>query len=77
MKIPPKLRRKIVLESQELVSDAVETTHEELIPAMVEQFERNTTDFLQEKYASDSPYGHKADIDNIDDDTHIPIATEF
>ena len=46
---------------------------------MVEQFERNTIDFLQEEYASDSPFGKEAGISNIDDDdnTHIPIGAKF
>ena len=45
---------------------------------MVEQFERNTADFLQEKYASDSPFGQEASIGNVDDDdTHVPTAIEF
>ena len=45
---------------------------------MVEQFERNTTYFLQEKYASDSPFGQEVSIGNVDDDdTHVPTATEF
>ena len=46
MDMPPKLRSKIILESQDLVADVAEAAHEGLVPAMVEQFERNTTDFL-------------------------------
>ena len=45
---------------------------------MVEQFERNTTNFLQEEFASDSPFGLEAGIGNInDDDTHVPNVVEF
>ena len=45
-KMPPKLRNKIILESQELVSDVIEAAREGLIPTMVEPFIRNTIDFL-------------------------------
>ena len=45
---------------------------------MVEQFDRNTTDFLQEEFASNNPFGQEADICNIDDDdTHVPNVVEF
>ena len=45
---------------------------------MVEQFEKNTTDFLQEEFAPDSPFKQEASIDNINDhDTHIPNVVEF
>ena len=54
--MPQKLRSKTILESQDLVYDAVEATQEGLILAMVEQFERNTIDFLQGEFASDNPF---------------------
>ena len=57
LKMPPNLRSKIILESQDLVYDVVEATQEVLVPAMVEQFERNTVNFLQEEYASDNLFG--------------------
>ena len=41
-----KLRSKTILESQDSVYDAVEAAHEGHVLAMVEQFERNTTNFL-------------------------------
>ena len=46
---------------------------------MVEQFERNTTDFLQGEFASDNPFGQEANIGNIDDDDdiHVPNVVEF
>ena len=45
---------------------------------MVEQFEENTTYFLQEEFASNSPFGQETGIGNInDDDTHIPNVVEF
>ena len=45
---------------------------------MVEQFERNKSYFLQEDYASDSPFGQEAYIGIVDDDdTHVPTAIEF
>ena len=76
--MPPKLRSKTILESQDLVSNVVETAHEGFVPAMVEQFEKNTADFLQEEFASDSPFGQEAGIGYINDhDTHIPNAVEF
>ena len=75
----PKLRSKIVLESQDSVSDVAESTQEGLIPTMVEQFERNTTDFPQEEFASNIPFKQKVGIGNIDDDddTHVPTDAEF
>ena len=76
--MPPKLRSKTILESQDSISDIAEAAHEGLVPAMVEQFERNTTDFLQEEFASNNPFGQEACIGNIDnDDTHIPNVIEF
>ena len=45
--MPPKLRSKTILESQDLVSDVVEAAHEGFVPTIVEQFEKNRTDFLQ------------------------------
>ena len=44
--MPPKLRSKTILESQDSVSDVVEATHEGFVPTMMEQFEKNTADFL-------------------------------
>ena len=45
---------------------------------MVEYFERNTIDFLEEEYASDNPFGQEASIGNVDDDdTHVPTPVEF
>ena len=65
--MPSKLRSKTILESQE-----------GLVPTMVEQFEINTTNFLQGKFASDSPFGQEAGIGNIDDDDiHVPNVVEF
>ena len=61
------------MESQDTVFDAVEATQEGLVPAMVEQFERNIIDFLQEEFALDNPFEQEAGIDNVDDDdTHVP-----
>ena len=57
LKMPPNLRSKIILESPDLVYDVVEATQEVLVLAMVEQFERNTVNFLQEEYASDNLFG--------------------
>ena len=37
-KMPPKLRNKTILESQDLVSDAIEAAHKGFVPTMVEQF---------------------------------------
>ena len=45
---------------------------------MVEQFGRNTTYFLQEEYALDSPFEQEVSIGNVaDDDTHVLSTTEF
>ena len=44
--MPPKLRSKTILESQDPVSDVAEVAQEGLVPAMVERVERNTIDFL-------------------------------
>ena len=44
----------------------------------MEQFEKNTSDFLQEAFASNNSFGQEADIGNInDDDTYIPNVCEF
>ena len=46
----------------------------------MEQFERNTANFLQGEYALDSPFEQEADIGNVDDDddcTHVPTTIEF
>ena len=51
-----KIKKQNHLESQDLVSDAVEEAQEGLVLAMVEQFERNTADFLQGEFVSDNPF---------------------
>ena len=44
----------------------------------MEQFERNTIDFLLRKYASYSLFGKKVGIGNVDDDdTHVLNVVEF
>ena len=57
--MPQKLRSKTILESQDSISNVVEAAHEEFIPAKVEQFEKNTADFLQEEFASKAHSGKK------------------
>ena len=49
--MPPKLRSKTILESQDSVSDVADTKQEGFVPAMVEQFEKNTANFLHEEFA--------------------------
>ena len=44
--MPPKLRSKTILESQDSVFDVVKAEHEGFISAMAEQFEKNRVDFL-------------------------------
>ena len=44
---------------------------------MVEQLERNVTNFLQEEYALDSPIKQEVGIGNVDEDTHVPNTVEF
>ena len=45
---------------------------------MVEQLERNTTNFLQGELASDNPFEQEVGIGNIDDyDIHVPNVVEF
>ena len=44
--MPPNLKSKTILESQDSVSDAAKAAYEGFVPAMVEQFEKNTADFL-------------------------------
>ena len=45
---------------------------------MVEQFERNTVDFLQGEYASDNRFRQEVGIANVDnDDTLVSTAIEF
>ena len=74
----PKLRSKTILESHDSVSDVAEATQEGLVPAMVEQFERNTTYFLSGEFSLDNQFEQEADISNIDDDDiHIPNVVEF
>ena len=78
LKMPPKLRGKTILESQDSVSVVAEATHEELVLAIVIQFKINTTDFLQGGLASNNPFKQEVGIGNIDDDdTHVPNAIEF
>ena len=55
LKIPQKLRSKIILESQNIGYDVVEATQEVLVLAMVEQLEKNEASFLQEEHALDNP----------------------
>ena len=65
------------MESQDSRSDAVEAAHEGLVLAMVEQLERNATNFHQEEYALDNPIGLEASISNVDVDTDVPNVVEF
>ena len=45
---------------------------------MVEHFEKNTVDFLQEEFASNNPFRQEPGIGNInDDDVHVPNVVEF
>ena len=45
---------------------------------MVEQFERNTIDFLQGEFALNNPFVHEVGIVNIDDDDiHVSNVVEF
>ena len=45
---------------------------------MVEQFERNTSDFLQGEFVSDIPFEQEVGIGNIkDDDIHVSTVVEF
>ena len=73
-----KLRSKTILESQDSVSDVAEAAQEGLVLAMVEQFKRNITDFLQGEFASDNSFRQEAYIGNMyDDDIHVLNAVEF
>ena len=76
LKMPQKLRNKIILESQDSGSDAAEVAQEGLVQTMVEQLERNAANFLQEGYASDNPIGQEADIGNVDVPIHFPNVIE-
>ena len=72
------MRSKIILESYDSISDAEEAVREGLVPAMVEQFEKNIVDFLQGEFTSDNPFGMEVGIGNIDDDgIHVPNVVEF
>ena len=74
----PKLRSKAILVFQDSVSDVAKAAQEGLVLAMVEQFERNTTNFLQGEFESYSPFGQEASIGNInDDDICVPNTIEF
>ena len=76
--MPPKLRSKTTLESQDSISNAAKAAHERFVPAMVEQFEKNTTYFLQEEFASDNSLWQEAGVCNINnDDIHVPNVVEF
>ena len=68
----PKLRSKIILESQDSGSDVVKETHEGLVPTMVEQLEKKATYFLQEEDTSNNPIGQEVDIGNMDVPIHFP-----
>ena len=48
--MPPKLRSKTILESQDPISDVVEATPEGFVLSIVEQFKKNKADFLQEEF---------------------------
>ena len=63
--MPPKLRSKTILESQNSVSDVAEAAHEEFILAMVEQFEKKIANFLQEEFASNSPFRQEVGINML------------
>ena len=63
--MPPKLRSKTILESQNSVSDVAEAAHEEFILAMVEQFEKKIANFLQEEFASNSPFRQEVVINML------------
>ena len=77
LKMPLKLRSKIILESYDSVSDAIKAAHEGLVRAMVEQLEKNAANFLQEEYASNSPIEQEEGIGNVDVDTHVLNVVEF
>ena len=53
------------MESWESVSNVVEAAQKGLIPAMVEQFERNTIDFLYREYALDNQFKQEVGIGNV------------
>ena len=74
--MPPKLRSKIIFESQDSGFDAIEAAHEGLVPAIVEQLEKNLASFLQEEHASDSPNRQEAVIGNVDVPIHFPNAID-
>ena len=76
--MPPKLRSKTILGSWDSVSDVVEAAHKGFVLAMVEQFEKNTADFLQKEFASNSPFGQESGINNINnDDIYFPNVVDF
>ena len=76
--MPQNLGSKTILESQDSISDVVEAAHEGFVPSMVEQFEKNTTDFLQEEFALNNPFRQEVGIGNINDDNiHVPNDAEF
>ena len=57
--MPSKLRSKIILQSEGSRSNVIEASHEGLIPAMIEQLEKNAASFHQEERASDSLIGQE------------------
>ena len=73
--MPPELRCKIILESQDSGSDTAEVAQEGLVLPMVEQLDRNATNFLQDEYASDNSIRQEAGIGNVD--SHVPNAVKF
>ena len=76
--MPQKLRIKTILESQDLVYDVIEASHEGFVLATVEQFKRNTTNFIQEEFASENLFEHEVGIGNINnDDIYVPNVVDF
>ena len=76
--MPQKLRIKTILESQDLVYDVIEASQEGFVLATVEQFKRNTTNFLQEEFASENLFEQEVGIGNINnDDIYVPNVVDF
>ena len=61
VKMPPKLKSKIVVESQGLGSDIVETVQKGIVSAMVKQMERNLANpqIIQDDDVSNNPIGQE------------------
>ena len=76
--MPPKLRSKIILESYGSGYNVAEIAYEELVLAMVEQFEENAASFLQEEHVSDNQTRQErtTNIGNVDVPIHFPNAIE-